>query len=306
MLMGFLPQVSTAPGRDPMSQLRPEDFGQKSREGAPIASEDQWTEPEIVRGREECMHLLPSIAAEVEILAPIKRGGCGVLAPVRLNSLGSSSKVVFVPPVEVNCRMMAALYRWVRTTLQPAARDRLGSPVARIVGASGYSCRNVYNLPDGHLSQHAFANAIDIPEFGLKDGRSVTVLTGWGPTARDIRAQTKARSESARSKLFAAGVGANTTSKPNLPASGRDLTVATLIPLKKAPEPERALIADQPPTPESEVAAVKPTAATKFLKILRRGACLQFEAVLGPEANDAHRNHFHFGLVSGRSDAYCE
>ena len=66
---------------------------------------------------------------------------------------------------------MAALYRWNKTTLQPAARIELGSAVVRMLGASGYACRNVYNLPDGNLSQHAFANAIDIAAFELKDGR---------------------------------------------------------------------------------------------------------------------------------------
>ena len=112
-----------------------------------------------------------------------------------LKSLGSSPKLVFDPPVEINCRMMAALYRWNKTTLQPAARNKLGSPVVRIVGASGYSCRNVYFLPEGNLSQHAFANAIDIAAFELKDGRSITVLKGWGPTARDIKAQAKEKSK---------------------------------------------------------------------------------------------------------------
>ena len=59
-------------------------------------------------------------------------------------------------------RLMAALYRWNKTT-RAAARIKLGSAVVRILGASGYACRkNVDNLPDGNLSQHAFANAIDI------------------------------------------------------------------------------------------------------------------------------------------------
>ena len=111
------------------------------------------------RPRTRRVHALaPSVAANAEILAPIKSADCGLPAPIRLKSLGST--VVFDPPVEVNCRMMAALYRWDKTALQPAARNKLGSPVVRILGASGYACRNVYNRPDGNLSQHAFANAV--------------------------------------------------------------------------------------------------------------------------------------------------
>ena len=163
-----------------------------------LRGNDQWTEAEIVHGHEECMHLLQSVAANAEILAPIKSADCGLPAPIRLKSLGSSSAVVFDPPVEVNCRMMAALYRWDKTALQPAARNKLGSPVVRILGASGYACRNVYNRPDGNLSQHAFANAVDIAAFELKDGRSITVRKGWGPTARDLKAQAKEKSEQAK------------------------------------------------------------------------------------------------------------
>jgi len=28
--------------------------------------------------------------------------------------------------------------------------------------------------------------------------------------------------------------------------------------------------------------------------------------VLGPEANEAHRNHFHFDLAHRRSSAFCQ
>ncbi len=40
-----------------------------------------------------------------------------------------------------------------------------------------------------------------------------------------------------------------------------------------------------------------------FLRDLHRGACERFEIVLGPEANSAHRNHFHFDM--GERGPYC-
>ncbi len=306
LLMGFLPLISGSPGVDIISTPLPGNSGQRPREGRAPASNDTWTEAEIARGREECMHLLQSVAADVESLAPIKRAGCGLPAPVRLKSVGSSSKVVFEPPVEVSCRMMAALYRWNKHTLQPAARDRLGSSVVRIVGASGYSCRNVYNLPDRSLSQHAFANAIDIAAFELKDGRSVSVLNGWGLTARDIRAQVKAKSEPVRARSLAVAGQVDTTTKSALPASGQGLTRARLShktpPPEQKPEPSAARLT----MPEGSVGAMEPTMTTHFLNSLHQGACREFETVLGPEANEAHRNHFHFDLTPLRSQAYCE
>lgn len=46
-------------------------------------------------------------------------------------------------------------------------------------------------------------------------------------------------------------------------------------------------------------------ARAKFLKEVHAGACGIFGTVLGPEANVAHRNHFHFDLAKRRHSAYC-
>jgi hypothetical protein len=303
LLMGFLPLVSMSLWVGPVGKPFPDNTDQQRPRAAAPGSKDDWTEGEIVHGREECMHLLQSVAADVDMLAPIKRAECGLPAPVRLKSLGSNPQVLFEPPVVINCRMMAALFRWNKATLQHAARISLGSSVARIVGASGYSCRNVYNLPDRNLSQHAFANAIDIAAFELKDGRKVSVLNGWGPTARDLAALAKPRSDIGRSKSPAAGEKAFATTKA-APVSSRNLAKASL--LLKAPSdqpgPSSARLVRLP----GGVWARRPTMATKFLNNLHRGACQEFQTVLGPEVNETHRNHFHFDLAPFRSRAYCE
>jgi hypothetical protein len=305
LLMGILPLTSAPPGTGTIGTPLPDNSYQQPHEVSAVVSRDHWTEAEIVHGREECMHLLQSIAADAELLAPITGDNCGSPAPVRLKSFGSGPKVVFDPPVEINCRMMAALYRWNKTALQPAARNTVESPVVRIVGGSGYSCRNVYNLPDGKRSQHAFANAIDIAAFELKDGRSVTVLEGWGPTARDIKAQFKSKSESVSSNSPALAGKAYPTSKATSPSASHGLTRASLS-LKTPPEQKPEASVAHSIRPEGGVGAPKPTMATKFLSRLHKGACREFETVLGPEANDAHRNHFHLDLNPLRSQAYCE
>jgi hypothetical protein len=305
LLMGFLPLVSKSMWVGPVAKPVPESTDQQPRQAAAPGSRDNWTEAEIAHGREECMHLLQSVAADVDVLAPIKRAECGLPAPVRLKSLGSNPQVIFEPPVIINCRMMAALFRWNKSTLQPAARSSLGSSVTRIVGASGYSCRNVYNLPDRNLSQHAFANAIDIAAFELKDGRKVSVLNGWGPTTRDLAALAKTKSDLGRPKSPPGGAKEFTTTKTAPPAAGRDFARASLLlraPSDGKPERSGARLIRLP----GGVWAPKPTVTTKFLTSLHRGACQEFETVLGPEANEIHRNHFHFDLAPLRNQAYCE
>ena len=38
-----------------------------------------------------------------------------------------------------------------------------------------------------------------------------------------------------------------------------------------------------------------------FLRRLHKGACGTFGTVLGPDANEAHRNHFHFDLAAAQA-----
>jgi hypothetical protein len=48
------------------------------------------------------------------------------------------------------------------------------------------------------------------------------------------------------------------------------------------------------------------TAEARFIHGVHASACQQFGTVLGPEANDAHREHFHVDLAPRPGSAYCE
>jgi hypothetical protein len=151
-----------------------------------------WSDAEIEAALSECVHSLAPVTAELLPIAPIRSGDCGTPAPVLLRSIGSKEKVTVDPPLTFDCPMVVALYRWIEETVQPAAQEIFGSPVARIIGSS-YACRTVYNLPNGHLSQHALANALDLPMFVLADGRKIDVTPGWGQTQRDLIAAAKTK-----------------------------------------------------------------------------------------------------------------
>jgi hypothetical protein len=49
-----------------------------------------------------------------------------------------------------------------------------------------------------------------------------------------------------------------------------------------------------------------PGAEAKFLKAVHAGACETFSTVLGPDANAAHADHFHFDLGRGGQYQICE
>jgi hypothetical protein len=147
----------------------------------PQAPAAAWTDEEIETALMQCVQALAPVTADVAPLAPIRSGDCGTPAPVLVKSIGGTDKVSFDPPLVLDCAMVVGLDRWLRESVQPAAREAFSSAVSKIIGSS-YACRNVYNLPNGHLSQHAFANAIDLPMFAIADGRKVDVTHGWGPT----------------------------------------------------------------------------------------------------------------------------
>ena len=68
----------------------------------------------------------------------------------------------------------------------------------------------------------------------------------------------------------------------------------------------RGVDAKSIPTTAAASEAAKPSVEATFLHRLHKGACSTFGTVLGPEANEAHRNHFHFDLAPRRRKAFCE
>ena len=264
---------------------------------------DAWSKAEEAAGLRECLRLMAPIAAEITLEEPMRKGACGMPAPLLLHSIGSVAKVRFAPAPRMNCRLAARLTRWVETVLQPAAREVLGSRVTRIVGASSYSCRHMYSNRTLPLSQHATGSAVDIAGFITEDGRRISVAKGWGPTERDIDAARKkltkaAKAEAERNatanheKTEATDEQANVTSKKDTEAK-----------VHKA-----GFKADTGERPEMVAATgilAAKTSEALFLRRLHRGACAVFGTVLGPEANEAHRDHFHFDVKERKGRGIC-
>jgi hypothetical protein len=65
--------------------------------------------------------------------------------------------------------------------------------------------------------------------------------------------------------------------------------------------------ADKPakPLPAKRANAEDPNARKQFLRSLHTSACKRFGTVLGPEANEAHRNHFHLDMAERPRGNYC-
>ena len=287
---------------------------------------DVWSDAQVIAALRECVKLLAPIAADVEVSEPMKHEQCGAPAPVLVRRIGlGANKVEISPPAMVNCAMVVGLHAWVEKTLQPAAQEALGSPVTRLRNASGYACRTRVGsqFHSDRLSEHALANAVDIAGFVTADGRTIEVARHWGPTVRDQR-------EAERIAAGRAKDGGSPADKDGTPKSERAvnrkislISHASAEPAKgkkKTPPVQTAELlksgkstSDVSADPKAIPATTAPgraevgkSAEAQFLRRLHKGACGVFGTVLGPEANEAHRDHFHFDLAHRRNSAFCQ
>lgn len=255
----------------------------------PPSLPDEWTTDEIKEALKECIRLVAPIHAEIEPEQPMKRGLCGLPAPVQLRALGDGpTKVEFHPPVSVSCRLVTGLYRWTETVVQPTAREMLGSPITRISGET-YACRHMYHNPHLALSEHAKANAIDITRFTTADGRMLSVRQDWGPTERDL-AEARKKAAAALAKMQRVS---ETSPSDAVKKTSQLIERGRLL---------KAVVRSQEVLRKSEAASGK--TETAFLRQVHEGACGVLTTVLGPEANEAHRDHFHLDMKE-RANPIC-
>jgi hypothetical protein len=302
-----------------------------------------WTDAEIAAAKAACTKQLAGVTLDYEPLPPIREGICGAPAPILVKSIGD---VAIFPPATMRCELAVKLDGWLKTRVQPKAKATLGSAVVKIRNATSYSCRNRYGGANTRISEHALANALDISEFVLASGDRVTVLKSWprvvppepkpqpeqiatsettgtvvpvsnrrivaepaSEIARPDAAKAKPSSNpfvpqgavevtlpiDPRTNPFVAPVSVSAAAPPMPPPVARP-------PAAKLPEtkPEESSINEK--TSVDQVAVAR----TAFVRDVHDDACKFFGTVLGPEANAAHRNHFHLDMKARRHSNFCE
>jgi hypothetical protein len=218
------PNSVPLPERAPPLELR----GQPAAPEAPKPETfNGWPTAQVKSAQAACDRL-PADHMEFTTLPPIHQGACGTPIPIALKSINLEPRLELRPLARLNCRAAGAVDRWLREVVQPRAWEFLDARIVRIVVMSSYDCRT--RADTGKLSEHAFANAIDISEFVTAKGEHVRVTDHWGGNS------------------------------------------------------ERA----------------------RFLKAVHKGACKIFGTVLGPDANAAHRSHFHLDMTPRHYSAFCE
>jgi hypothetical protein len=296
-----------------------------------------WTDREVETAKADCAKVLAGLALDYESLPPLKEGICGAPAPILLKAIGSDPKVAIDPPATVTCKLAAGLSVWLAKTVQPKARALIGAPVVKLHNATSYACRNRYGGETTPLSEHALANALDVSEFVFQTGETVTVLASWPHVATvpsppppnpndiatvsppqlpnpnggaiepsdDYTSSVSSISTTSLGGSLVKAITAKSTAKVNpfvVPTDARTnpFVLPTTV-AKAAPSAPPAPVTPMLPASQSDS-----DAKSKFVRTVHDEACDVFGTVLGPEANEAHKNHFHLDMKARRHSAFCE
>lgn len=103
---------------------------------------------------------------------------CGLNHPFKVYALADGT-VRLNSASLLDCSMIPALDAWIKNVVQPDAEARFGERVVQINTMGTYSCRGINNVRGAKLSEHAFANAMDVGGFVLASGREINVMRGW-------------------------------------------------------------------------------------------------------------------------------
>ena len=119
-----------------------------------------------------CQIGLAKVAEFKPLPVLVGAGECGATDAVLMASiiLPDQSRVAVSPPATLRCPMAQALADWMREDVAPSLK-KFGPPLRALDNFDSYSCRGRNNIRAALLSEHGKANAIDIRDFALADGR---------------------------------------------------------------------------------------------------------------------------------------
>jgi hypothetical protein len=178
--------------------LVPSGRGPSSQGSATTASSPPRAAPRVAAGPQsiaprpedrQCLTELGAAGAQFTPIADTYAApGCNKLGTVQLSALagdGSFFGISNIGPVQ--CGTAKAFSDWARFGVDRAAREILGTQLARIETMGSYNCRTVAGST--RLSAHARAEAIDVSGFVLEDGRRIDLKRDWhggSPAVREF------------------------------------------------------------------------------------------------------------------------
>lgn len=115
--------------------------------------------------------------------------GCIVERPLLVNSI--SNGISLSNDMTLRCEVVLALDNWTKNIVRPTAKLHLGQDIKRLQTSTSYHCRTRNNKPGGKISEHGFANGVDITGFALEDETVINVSSKNDNLTKDDTPKTK-------------------------------------------------------------------------------------------------------------------
>ncbi len=112
------------------------------------------------------------LGAKAQPHPPLASGLCGAARPLTLTELPDG--LGLTPAATLTCTAAEALARW-STEVRVLGERHLGAAPKAIRISTSYECRGQNHDPDAKLSEHAFANGVDVMGFEFPGRAPVTV-----------------------------------------------------------------------------------------------------------------------------------
>jgi hypothetical protein len=132
-----------------------------------------WPVELIEMERANCPNILNSLKITYKLADPIgSPDHCGSPAPIEVSSIAGTNIHL---PATLNCQFAARIHSWVKNKVQPAARKHFGKPISTMTNVSSYTCRRRRGGASKRMSEHSYANALDISAFILMGSEKISV-----------------------------------------------------------------------------------------------------------------------------------
>jgi hypothetical protein len=137
---------------------------------------------------DSCEAQLKTLGVVFEPQAPIQSAeACGAERPLKVSSVGG---LELKPAIITRCEPARALAVWTKYILIPSAKLHLNAKPTALTTGDSYQCRTRRGGGEFKVSEHAYANAVDITGVAFADHAAVPVMDrpDSADPARDFQA----------------------------------------------------------------------------------------------------------------------
>lgn len=173
------------PEAPPLPPPRPPDQRPAASDIEAPTTVDTAPEPQIYQTA------CPAVLSGTVIASPlplIDDGICQVRSPLAVTGLVVGGREVkFSAPAIVACPLASQLAEWV-SRVDAYAGVMFTSPVAELLVGTSYDCRPRNDEMGARVSEHGFADAIDVTGFRLENGTRLSLPEDWAGDGVEARA----------------------------------------------------------------------------------------------------------------------